>query len=208
MPLVQTTLEQDLKNAFSEMKKGGENTNDAYFAKKFSEACKKFGESGTITTADAGAVPAGAFTGTGTGRLSLQSSLMEQPLLSACKAMTDASSGDSILANGIGNALFAMVSAGKVDTNITGVVVSPSGVSSPLAGTGTGTITCSQASLISGLVSCFSEMKNNAGSEGYDGDAVFARKASSLIMQFFTQGSVVTAGTGALAGSVGSGTMA
>ena len=208
MPLVQTTLEQDLKNAFSEMKKGGANTNDAYFAQKLAEACKKFGESGTITTVDAGAVPAGAFTGTGTGSLSLQSSLMEQPLLSACKAMTDASSGDSILANGIGNALFAMVSAGKVDTNITGTVVSPSGVPSPLAGTGTGTITCSQSSLISGLVSCFSEMKDKGGEEGYDGDSVFAEKMASLVNSFFKQGIVTVSGTGVLAGSVGSGTMA
>lgn len=208
MPLVRTTLEKDLKDIFSEMKKGGQNTSDAYFAKKMAEACKKFGESGTITTVDAGAVSAGAFTGTGTGSLSLQASLMEQPLLSACEAMTDASSGDSILANGIGNALFAMVSAGRVETNITGTVVSPSGVASPLAGTGTGTIMCSQGSLISGLTSCFSEMKDNAGSEGYDGDAVFAGKMASLVDGFFRQGVVTVSGTGALAGSAGSGNMA
>lgn len=205
MPLIRTTLEQDLKDIFSEMKKGGENTSDAYFAQKLAEACKKFGESGTITTVDAGAIPSGAFTGTGTGSLSLQASLMEQPLLASCNAMTDASTGDSVLANGIGNSLFAMVSAGKVETNITGTVVNPSGVASPIAGTGTGTILCSQVSLISGLISCFSEMRNRAGDDSYDGDSVFAEEMASLVDSFFKQGTVTVSGTGVLAGSVGSG---
>lgn len=207
MPFVSATLENDLKKVFKDMKDAGEDASDDDFADGIAAACKAFGESGTVTTTDVGTVSAGVFTGAGTGTLSLDDSLMASPIKSACSSMKNMTEGgDNVLATAIGNALFAMTSAGEVNTNVTGTAIPPSPPppTVPVAGTAKGTITCVPAPVISGLQSAYNSMKNMT--EG--GDDFLASQMAILINTYFASGIIATQGSGALAGSVGTGAIA
>ena len=115
-------LKKDLKKAFNDMK------SDSDFAEKLSKACKDFGESGEVTTTDAGTVSSGVFAGSGSGSLSLSDSLMSSPIKACCELMKSLTSGgDAKLAEAIGAGILAMTSAGTVTTNVSGVTTSPQG---------------------------------------------------------------------------------
>lgn len=194
-------LKKDLKKAFNDMK------SDSDFAEKLSKACKDFGESGEVTTTDAGTVSSGVFAGSGSGSLSLSDSLMSSPIKACCELMKSLTSGgDAKLAEAIGAGILAMTSAGTVTTNVSGVTTSPQGSPvPPSSGTAKGTITCTNADLIKGLKDCFQDMKGRAFEKGFDGDDYFAGELSDLVNDYFTAGAIVTSGQGALSGTAGSG---
>ena len=209
MAFVVTKLENDLKKVFSDMKDAGENVTVDMFTDGIAQACADFVQTGSVTTVDAGAIPAGAFTGSGTGQITVQASLLKSALDIACNAMAGMpEGGDDVLANALGSGMFAMSGAAVVDTNIVGTVVSPSGVPSPISGTGKGTIVCVQAPLVSSITSCFSLMKQNAGNEEFDGDSYFASELSKAVLAYWTSGTITVNGLAPLVGSVGSGTVA
>lgn len=209
MAFVVTKLENDLKKVFSDMKDAGENVTIDMFTNGIAQACADFVQTGSVTTVDVGAIPAGTFTGSGTGQITVQASLLKSALDIACNAMSSMpEGGDNVLANALGSGMFAMSSAAVVDTNIVGTVVSPSGVPSPISGTGKGTIVCVQAPLVSSITSCFSLMKQNAGNEEFDGDAHFASELSKAVLTYWTSGVITVNGLAPLVGSVGSGTVA
>lgn len=206
MPFVSATLENDLKKVFKDMKDAGEDASDDDFADGIAAACKAFGETGMVTTTDVGAVSAGAFTGAGTGTLKLDDSLMASPIKSACSSMKNMTEGgDNVLAAAIGNGLMAMTSAGEVNTNVTGTVIPPNPPTPvPLAGTAKGTITCVPAPVISGLQAAYASMKSMTDG----GDDFLASQMATLINAYFAAGIIATQGSGALAGSIGTGVIA
>lgn len=209
MAFVVTKLENDLKKVFSDMKDAGENVTVDMFTNGIAQACADFVQTGSVTTVDVGAIPAGTFTGSGTGQITVQASLLKSALDIACNAMSSMpEGGDDVLANALGSGMFAMSGAAVVDTNIVGTVVSPSGVPSPISGTGKGTIVCVQAPLVSSITSCFSLMKQNAGNEGFDGDSYFASELAKAVLSYWTSGTITVNGLAPLVGSVGSGTVA
>lgn len=209
MAFVVTKLENDLKKVFSDMKDAGENVTVDMFTDGIAQACADFVQTGSVTTVDVGTIPAGTFTGSGTGQITVQASLLKSALDIACNAMAGMpEGGDDVLANALGSGMFAMSSAAVVDTNIVGTVVSPSGVPSPISGTGKGTIVCVQAPLVSSITSCFSLMKQNAGNEEFDGDAHFASELAKAVLTYWTSGTITVNGLAPLVGSVGSGTVA
>ena len=209
MAFVVSKLENDLKKVFSDMKDAGENVTIDMFTNGIAQACADFVQTGSVTTVDAGAIPAGAFTGSGTGQITVQASLLKSALDIACNAMAGMpEGGDDVLANALGSGMFAMSGAAVVDTNIVGTVVSPSGVPSPISGTGKGVIVCVQAPLVSSITSCFSLMKQNAGNEEFDGDSYFASELSKAVLAYWTSGTITVNGLAPLVGSVGSGTVA
>lgn len=209
MAFVVTKLENDLKKVFSDMKDAGENVTVDMFTDGIAQACADFVQTGSVTTVDVGTIPAGTFTGSGTGQITVQASLLKSTLDIACNAMSSMpEGGDDVLANALGSGMFAMSGAAVVDTNIVGTVVSPSGVPSPISGTGKGTIVCVQASLVSSITSCFSLMKQNAGNEEFDGDSYFASELSKAVLAYWTSGTITVNGLAPLVGSVGSGTVA
>lgn len=206
------TLKSDLESVFSQMKQAGENAKDTDFANGIADACKSFGESGTITTSDGGTLSSGAgvFAGSGTGSLSLTASFMSSPVITACNAMKSMTSGGDIkLAEAIGSGILAMTSQNDVvSTNVTGGTTNPAGsVVPPSSGSAKGTITCDNSDLIQGLKDAFTSMKNHANESGFDGDVFLASEMSDLIESYFKSGEINTEGSGALSGSSGAGSI-
>nr|DAO97475.1 MAG TPA: hypothetical protein [Caudoviricetes sp.] len=204
MAFVTKTLETELKNVFSTMK------SDADFASGIAKAVKNFVSTGQVVTTDAGAVSAGAFVGGGNGTLKVDESVLKNQISTACSTMSKLTdgSGDTVLANAIGNGLLAMTGQAEVNTTVTGTVTTPAGVPSALSGTAKGQIVCVPAPVISGLTACFFSMKAAAGNEGFSGDDDFASQFASLVTAYFTSGVITTNGQAALTGSTGTGAIA
>lgn len=198
-------LKSDLYNAFQQME------SDDDFADGLSKAIKDFGESGDITTVDAGQVSSGTFSGSGSGGLKLTDSLCSAPIKIACQSMLAMTEGgDTVLANAIGNGVQAMVSAGTVETDVVGTTIAPPPTSAPVppySGKAKGTISCQNASLIAKLISVFSDMKSRYDEEGFDGDDYLADEMSKEVKSYFTSGIISTNGTGELSGTTGSGSI-
>lgn len=213
MAFDKTSLENDIKQVFLDMKDAGEEATDEMFAKGLTQACKDFGESGSVATVDAGTVSSGVFAGSGSGTLELPSvstsSGMGKIILDACTAMKTMNSGaDDYLATQIGAGLDSMTLAGVVKTDVTGTTTSPQGASvPPTSGKAEGTITCVSSSLVNGLKSVFSSMFSKRNEEGFNGDEYFAEQMANYVDAYFKAGIIATAGKEALSGTVGSGTI-
>lgn len=205
MALIKATLENDLKQVFSDMKSAGENASDDDFASGIAKACADFVKSGTVITIDAGTVSSGVFAGSGNGSVSVEASLMENSLKSACSAMKNMTEGgDAVLASAIATGFVTMTTAGQVETDIVGATTSPAGFPvPPTNGKGKGTIICQPASILGSLTSAFNNMKNMTDG----GDDVFASELASAIDTCVKAGVIVVNGQGALSGTIGSGTI-
>lgn len=200
MSLNQAALKENLVQAFQSMKDG----DDSAFAKKVSEAIANHIKTGQITTVDAGAVPAGAFTGAGTGAMTVDASILEGILHAACKSMAAMSAGgNAILAAQLAAGMDAMTNAGQIKTMIIGATVTPAGVSVPLAGSGKGKFTGVSAPIIAAVNAACSTMKTI--SEG--GDSVLAEAIAASITAYLQSGIITVQGLPPLAGSVGTGAM-
>lgn len=219
MAFNKTQLENDLKKVFSNMLDKKDKVTDDDFADGISKACKDFGESGSITTVDTGAVSGGAmtFVGKGSGSLSLNDTLMSTPIKTCCTTMQKLTEGgDSLLATAIGTGILAMTTAATVETDVSGTATNPTtGATTTMSGKAKGKIVCVNASLIQSLNSCFTNMYNKKFDKSYkdeynpnfDGDAYFAKEMASAVHTYFTSGSITTSGTGTLLGTVGTGSI-
>lgn len=200
MSLNQAALKENLVKAFQSMKDG----DDSAFAKKVSEAVANYIKMGNITTVDAGAVPVGAFTGAGTGTMTVNAAILEGVLLAACKSMATMSAGGNVvLAAQLAAGMDAMTNAGQIKTMITGAAVTPAGVSVPLAGSGQGKFTGVSAPIIAAVNGACSAMETI--SEG--GDSVLAETIAASITAYLQSGIITVQGLPPLAGSVGTGAM-
>lgn len=200
MSLVQSKLKNDLLAAFNSMTDG----DDTVFAKKVSKAVADYAQTGIVSTTDAGAIPAGAFTGKGTGSISVQSSICENILIAACRAMANMTSGgDTYLAAQMASGIHAMISAGQVTTSVVGTVIPPSGGSSPMAGSAKGKMVGVSATIQAGLIAAFQAM----GTMTEGGDKYFAEQAANVVTSYLKAAVITTNGTGSISGSIGSGNM-
>ena len=200
MSLNMSTLKENLVQAFQSMKNG----DDAAFAKKVSEAVANHIKTGNITTVDAGTVPVGAFTGAGTGAMTVDAAILEGVLRAACKSMTAMSvGGNAVLAAQLAAGMDAMTGAGQIKTMITGAAVMPAGVSVPLAGMGKGTFVGVSAPIIAAVNGACSVMETI--SEG--GNSVLAEAIATSITAYLQSGIITVQGLPPVAGSVGSGAM-
>ena len=201
MSLNQAALKEKLVQAFRSMKDG----DDSVFAKKVSEAIAKHIKTGQITTVDAGAVPAGAFTGAGTGAMTVDVSILEGILLAACKSMTAMSAGgNAVLAAQLAAGMDTMTNAGQIKTRIKGTAITPAGVSVPLAGMGQGKFAGVSAPIIAAVNGACSAMETI--SEG--GDSVLAEAIAAAITVYLQSGVITVQGLPPLVGSIGTGAMA
>ena len=200
MSLNQSVLKENLVQAFQSMKDG----DDSAFAKQVSEAVANHIKTGNITTVDAGAVPVGAFTGVGTGTMTVDASILEGSLLAACKSMAAMSAGgNAVLAAQLAAGMDAMTNAGQIKTRIKGTAITPAGVSVPLTGMGKGTFAGVSAPIIAAVNEVCSVMEMI--SEG--GDSVLAEAIAASITAYLKSGIITVKGLPPLAGSVGTGAM-
>lgn len=198
MSLKQSDLEDDLKEAFATMQ------NDAAFARLVSVAVARYAESGDITTTDAGQVSAGTFSGNGEGKISVDSSVCEGILVSATDSMKSMTSGgDALLAGQLAAGIDAMMAAGTVTTEVSGTATPPPPASPvPVSGSATGTFTGNPALIQGVMAGAFPVMMGMV--EG--GNDFFAVQLATCVTSYLNAGIISTNGTGAVAGSVGTGT--
>lgn len=214
MAFSESKLKSDILSVFESMRNAKDEQEkdwDKYFCDEISKVCKSFGETGEVTTLnDAGTVSSGVFKGSGKGSISLNDSLMSDPIYACCQQMKEARDGDdTVIARAIGQGLLAMTNAGVVTTQVTGVTTSPQGSTvPPSSGTSKGTLTCSNTDLIQGLIDCFKYMYDNYDTEDFDGDDYFAGEMASLTKSYFTAGQINTSGTAVLSGITATGTIA
>jgi hypothetical protein len=198
MPLVVVTLKNDMLTAFSTM------TDDSVFADKISAAIKKYAENGIITTIDVGAISAGAFSGVGTGNLTCESAICKTIIEATCEAMKNMKEGgNEYLAAQLAQGIHAMVSAGQVKTDITGMVIPPSSSPVPIAGKGTGKMIGVFATMQAQFLAIFKAMDGMTSG----GDEYMAAQMATIVDVYLKTAVVNTQGSAALSGSIGTGTM-
>jgi hypothetical protein len=194
MALVNSVLETKLKAVFASMRDGSKT--NAWMAAQIAGEIKSYILTGQASTADAGAAPAGAYAGAGTGTMAID----DGSLGSALKTTFEAAYGNDDLAAHIATDINAVCTANDtISTSTKGTATTPAGVSSPFAGTGKGKFTGAKAAIETTLKACFAAM--NSMSLG--GDDYFAAQLAAAVTAYLKAGSVsVTlqpplAGTGA-----------
>jgi hypothetical protein len=204
MALIVPAYRNDLISIFDFMY-NTRDSDDKIFSEKFSAAAKEYAESGDITTADAGGVPSGAYVGTGTGKITVDDSICENIVYAACLAVYRMDEGgDEYLATQSAAGIDAMIAAGVVKTNVTGVVTPPNGYSYPLNGTATGNMVGVPAPMRAAFLAAFNVMYRM--DEG--GDEYLAQQMSAAVDAYLKAGVVTTKGDAQLTGSTGTGKMA
>lgn len=199
-------LQSDFEAVFASMTDGNEDT----FPNGISAAVVTFVSGGVVSTTDGGTVSGGAYSGSGTGQLTVTASACAAIIKTACTAMkTMTSGGDDYLAEEMGKGFRKMADDGVVTTTVTGVLTPPSPATpvSPYGGGAKGTISCSETSLVTKLKALFQKMYNQREQKGFDGNKEFAKVLATEINSFYTSGTISTDGQGNIAGSSGSGTI-
>jgi hypothetical protein len=200
MALVKTVLKSALVSAFNAMSDADDG--NAVFAEKVAAAAADYAGSGTVTTADAGAIPSGVFAGAGTGSFSCDASLAESIISAACEAMNSMKTGgNEYLAAQMASGFHAMFAAGRVETTVTGTVTPPSAPPVPFAGSASGVLTGVPAPMQAALLAAYTAM--NDMKEG--GDDYMAGEIATAVDAYLKAAVVATLGSGALAGSAGTG---
>lgn len=205
MAFVKKDLENAISAVFSSMGSSGDNS---VFYNGITNAIVAFVLTGDVSTQDGGTVPTGAFTGSGTGKLTVTATKCAKIIKDACDLMKDSAHGDDFLAEEIGKGIQQMADDGTVATTVTGQCVTPQGSTiAPYGGLATGSISCDSSSLVASLKSTFAEMYSKKSVKGYDGNAEFASALANAVYDFWTSGIISTSGEGNIEGSSGAGTI-
>jgi hypothetical protein len=200
MALVVSTLQSDFLDAFKSMTDG----DDTVFADEVSAVVDKYAESGSITTIDSGSIPAGKFSGAGTGKITCDAAICKNIIYTACMEMQNVLSGDNAyLAAQLASGIHGMVSDGQVRTNVTGTAIPPGSPSVPTSGNATGAMMGVLAHMQADFLSAFTAM--DAMVE--NGDQYMAQQMAAAVDAYLKAAVVNTQGSAKLAGSVGIGNM-
>ena len=207
MAFSKSTLQTDILTVFNNM--GSDATNDD-FANGLANAVVAFVGTGQVTTTDVGTVPGGAFSGGGTGTLSVTATNCAKIIKDACEEMNNMTSGgNNYLAEELGKAFKKMADEGTVTTTVTGTLTppSPSPPITPYGGSATGSISCNSTAMVQALKILFSNMYIHAGEDDYNGNLEFAKELATQLNNFWTSGRISTSGEGNIEGSSGSGSI-
>ena len=207
MAFSKSTLQTDILTVFNNM---GRNATNDDFANGLANAVVAFVGTGQVTTTDGGTVPGGAFSGGGTGTLSVTATNCAKIIKDACEEMNNMTSGgNNYLAEELGKAFKKMADEGTVTTTVTGTLTppSPSPPITPYGGSATGSISCNSTAMVQALKILFSNMYAHAGEDGYNGNLEFAKELATQLNNFWTSGRISTSGEGNIEGSSGSGSI-
>lgn len=207
MAFSKSTLQADILAVFNNM--GSNATNDD-FANGLANAVVAFVGTGQVSTTDVGTVPGGAFSGGGTGTLSVTATNCAKIIKDACEEMNNMTSGgNNYLAEELGKAFKKMADEGTVTTTVTGTLTppSPSPPITPYGGSANGSISCNSTAMVQALKILFSNMYAHAGEDDYNGNLEFAKELATQLNNFWTSGRISTSGEGNIEGSYGSGSI-
>jgi hypothetical protein len=186
-----------LKTIFHDM-----SGDDRKFSDSFAAAAKAYVEGGDIATMDAGTVSAGAFTGVGSGGITVTASDCADILYAGTQAMRE-TGGNDVLAKKMAEGVDAMIANGTVETSVSGTCAPPSGSPFTLSGAAEGTMTGTPAPMEAAFFSAFEAM--NPMSEG--NNDYMASQCAAAITGYVTEAVVSTNGKNSLSGSTGAGKM-
>lgn len=196
MSLDFNVLKSGLVSVFQDM------SDDRRFAQGISEKIASYAQSGAAQTVDAGTIAGGAFSGTGSGSITVNAALCENIIYAACMVIQGMTAGgNAYLAAQMALGIDTMMSAGTVNTSVVGTVVTPAGVPSAMAGVATGRFSGVSMALRTGFLAAFTAM--DAMTEG--GDEYLAAQIALAVTGYLTSGVVTTQGQANLAGSIGNG---
>ena len=207
MAFSKSTLQTDILTVFNNM---GSNATNEDFANGLANAVVAFVGTGQVSTTDVGTVPGGAFSGGGTGTLSVTATSCAKIIKDACEEMNNMTSGgNNYLAEELGKAFKKMADEGTVTTTVTGTLTppSPSPPITPYGGSATGSISCNSTAMVQALKILFSNMYTHAGEDDYNGNLEFAKELATQLNNFWTSGRISTSGEGNIEGSSGSGSI-
>ena len=195
-----TTLQTSILNAFlamNDMTSGG----DTYCANELAKAIDVFIKTGVVSTTDTGSLSGGAaYTGKGTGSMSINVTSLESDLYDA---FTAENLTNDTLADGIASAVHSACTANNtINIKTTGKITTSSG-SSDYSGTGKGSFSGNKDSIANSLKAAFESMdKMTSG-----GNEVYAASLATSINAYLIAGSVSITLDNPLSGS-GSGKIA
>jgi len=205
MALNKLALKTALLNLFNSMSSDADN---ATFAQGLATALMNYVNSASVSTSDAGTIPAGVFAGSGSGNITCSMTGCKQKILDVCNAMNDEEEpkDNDYFAEGLGEAIEELADSAVIVTDVTGnTQVGSASVYTEGIARGSG-LTISTSDLVSKLKDCFSDMWNNRGADPNTGNDDFATVLSDEVHKVFTtNGTVSTSGILNLEGSSGSG---
>jgi hypothetical protein len=154
--MVVATLQADLLTAFLAMNSMMDGTGDAYCAEKMALAIKTYILTGQTSTTDAGAAPAGTYTGNGTGTMAIDNGQLKTDLQAAFEAKYSDDDLAAHMAADIDNACKADDTVQELSS---GTVVTPAGVSSNFSGPAIGKFSGNKSKIETPLKACFNTMR-------------------------------------------------
>lgn len=201
MALVVSTLQADLQATFLAMNDITDGSGDRYMADNVAKNIKDYILTGKTSTTDAGAAPAGSYSGSGSGTMTIDDSSLADDLYSTFTAGYDNNGLASHMAADIDKACSANDTVSETSK---GTVTTPSGASSIFSGPAQGKFSGSKATIESNLKACFSSMDEMTSG----GNEYFAQEMASAIDSYLKAGNIsVTLKSPFLSGT-GGGTIA
>lgn len=174
-------LQSDLLSVFLAMNNITDN-GDRYMADNVAAKIKAYILTLSTSTTDTGTAPAGAYTGKGSGKMTINDSSLAQDLYSTFVNCNDNNDLAKRMAADIDKACSAN---NTVSETTTGTVTTSSG-SSPFSGTAQGKFSGSKATIESKLKSCFSAMDSMSSG----GNEYFAKEMAEAIDTYLKAGSI------------------
>jgi hypothetical protein len=183
MALVSTTFQATVVALCTVMDSIRDGSGDQYHAEKLAAAVKTYILTGQVATVDSGAAPAGSYTGTGVGTMTINADQLESDLLDTFDAAYDDPELAAHMATNIDDACKA---SDTVKITSTGTLKIPAGGTAPFSGPGKGKFTGSKSIIENGLKSCYAAMKSMAAA----GNAYYALQFSICLTSYLTGGVV------------------
>jgi hypothetical protein len=184
MAFIPTTFETDLKAIYTAMDSIMDGTGDKYQAKEVAGAIKKYILTGQTSTTDSGAAPAGAYSGKGTGSMTINADVLESALFITFSAGSDNQTLSENIATDIDNACKEDNTVSEIST---GTVKTDSGATISFSGPAIGKFTGDKTKISIPLATCFETMNgmmNGGGNEYYA--AMFA----AVFTDYLTAGTI------------------
>ena len=194
MALVVSVLQNDLLSVFLAMNNIYEN-GDRYMADNVAAKIKSYILTGNTQTTDTGTAPAGAYTGKGSGKMTIDNSSLANDLYSTFVNLKDNDDLASRMAADIDKACSAQNTVAETST---GTVTTSSGATSAFSGTAQGKFSGNKAVIESKLKSCFSAMDSMTSG----GNEYFAKEMAEAVDSYLKNGTIsVTLKSPFIAGS-------
>jgi hypothetical protein len=201
MALVSSTLQMALMAIFTAMDAITDGTGDEYQAAEIAKAIKAYILTGQVTTTDAGAAPAGSYSGAGIGAMTINADALEDDFYTT---FTTKYSNDELAAHMVMDIDNACKADKTIVATSNGIVTTGSGATSKFSGPAEGKFSGNKATIENTLKACFAAM--NGMTSG--GNALYATQFATGMTNYLKAGTITVALKSPFASGSGSGAIA